>query len=233
MNSPAAEYLTCFSELETSLRALLNLGPEVPAARVVDTAVNKLPFLRRDAPALRDLTNLRNFIAHGTERIGRVLPSAESVSDLQSILSKVRSSKRTLELFFKPVREFSLNDPLTEALRYMDQADFSQIAVRASSLLRILTAIDVSVWLASKIKVDLISLGDHTLGELLTEDASPNFTILPRTATIADVEQCFARAVESSYQNLFCAIITQQGRDSEKALGIITPWDLLHVPPAV
>lgn len=229
----AEQYRMLFSELEGTLRRILKVEDRVPFGGVIDRALEKLPSLRTNGRVLWDLATLRNVIAHGNERIGRAIPTEESVAELRQLLAKVRGKARNVGTFFKPIREFNANGALAEALVYMHANDYSQIAVRRRDRVTVLTAINVAEWLAGKVEDDLISLRDHVIEGVLEHARGRQYSLVSRTATLAEVENEFLKAAEDEYQNLFCVLVTHSGLDTEKLLGIVTPWDLMHIPPTV
>ena len=53
---------------------------------------------------------------------------------------------------------------------------------------------------------------------------------MARDATVFDAENAFAQLPNRDVSRLYAIIVTQNGKRTEKPLGIVTPWELLdHV----
>jgi hypothetical protein len=48
-----------------------------------------------------------------------------------------------------------------------------------------------------------------------------------RKDTIYDAREAFTHALRRKQPRLFALIVTENGKTTEKPLGIVTPWDLL------
>lgn len=178
---------------------------------------------------IRELAKVRNLIAHGADKVARVVPTAETFAAIKNCQQRLRFLTDGVNIFLKPIREFSYVESLSDALTFMHNHDFSQIIVRKDDRhLSVLTAIDMADWLAGKIKDDIIQLSETCICDVVSNRQSKRFTILSQSSTVADVQREFTNAVHRDYDNLFCVVLTQNGKPTEKALGIVTPWDLIH-----
>lgn len=223
-------YLRDFGELEKVLRQIARADVDVPLFTVLRDLRSRLPSIARWISVVEDLANLRNVVAHGTHRIGKMVPTVESLSELEACLALADGLTENLSRFFKTVVEFKLSQALSDALSYMHKHDFSQIAVRSGSVVGLLTAVDVTNWLASRVSDGIVSIEDSQIEDAFVSTAKGRFLVVARNATISDAAIAFAQAARGEYNNLYCVLITEHGKSSEKVLGIVTPWDLMHLP---
>lgn len=225
-----AIFLRHFGELEKMIRGLLGFDERTEFSKVLRDFSSRLPSLRPRIAIIEDIADLRNVIAHGTELTGKAIPTMETISALKDSIEFVKLLTDNVKQFFRDVVEFAPADPLSTILKYMHQNDFSQVAVRQDRKLDILTAIDVTNWLASQVSDGIVSIDDAKAAHIIPAAVTGRFIIVRQATTVGDVARHFAKAVTQEYNNLFCAFITANGLPNEKALGIITPWDLLQLP---
>jgi predicted transcriptional regulator len=224
------QYLQQFGHLETLIRRIMQVDERVEFSKVLRDFRLRLPTFGIQLDVIEDLTKLRNLIAHGNERVGKVIPTVETTQALNDAIAAVEGLTENLARFFKTVREFVPGDSLEAVLAEMDKYQFSQVVVRDNSRINVATAIDITEWLASQAAEGIVSIEDATVHDVLKNRRKALFVVMSRNTTIALAAEAFVKAATTDYNNLFCILITQNGKPTESPLGIITLWDLLHVP---
>jgi predicted transcriptional regulator len=229
----ADDFLQLFGQAELLCRQLVHEANDARAlASVLADLGEKIPRLRLAAQALDEIRKIRNVIAHPKQVVGRLIPTEETLTRLRELVTQLERHREGINRIPKsptPVREFGPDDALIVALRYMAEHEFSQIAVRSSKDIELLTAIDISEWLATKIEGDIIQLSDHAISEAIQKEGPSKFRLLSGTAMIGDVEAEFSKAARDEYQALCAVLITTNGTMNEPILRMITSWDLLHL----
>jgi hypothetical protein len=72
-----------------------------------------------------------------------------------------------------------------------------------------------------------IDVSKATVYDALRYEAYNGFQIMRRKDTIYDAREAFTHALRRKQPRLFALIVTENGKTTEKPLGIVTPWDLL------
>ena len=106
----------------------------------------------------------------------------------------------------------------------MRKNDFSQVIAECARRFVILSAEGIAHWLEQKSTEDIISLVETKLGQVL--DFEPKYTCIYLSArdTIDEARERFTKEID---KRVASALITENGRSSEKPINIITPWDFV------
>jgi CBS domain-containing protein len=91
----------------------------------------------------------------------------------------------------------------------------------------LLTENGVTRWLAGHVvrTLSLVELDDIRVEQVLrNEEERRNYHFVPRDVRVDDVSALFAKQAL-----LEAALITTNGKETEKLLGIATRWDILHL----
>ena len=152
-------------------------------------------------------------------------PRADVVHRVEEIWNQL-SRPRTLKSVpsHGPIHIFRVEDALPEALAYMRKNDFSQIIAECARKFVILSAEGIAHWLEQKSTEDIISLVETKLGQVL--DFEPKDTCIDLSArdTIDEARERFTKDID---KRVASALISENGRSTEKPINIITPWDFV------
>ncbi len=183
---------------------------------------------RHDLDILRLARDVRNILVH--ERVELfdhpAVPSRKLLSSLENLEERLRNPARAIPTFATRVATASLSTSLAEVLRVMGSANISQLPIYSGSRFRgLLTENGVTRWLTAHIDVEmsLVDFEDVSLSEVLREEEErPNCAFVPRSE---EVESLVLRFRKNDL--LEAVLITQNGRQSEKPIGIATRWDMV------
>ena len=228
-------FLNAFNSIERSLRMLAKKGKGERFYRLVDTASESYPIVRRFSNDLKEFADLRNAIVH--ERTdGHVLaePNDQAVEAIEFVASLLLDPPKVIPLFQSEVATFSVGDPIAKAVKTMFEQSFSQMPVYDGAIfVGLLTANTVARWLGASVAEDIFSLSETPVSDVLgyTEDKN-NFSFLRRDSTLFEVLERF-QTFEREGKRLEAILITQNGKLSEALLGIVTIWDLPKIHEAL
>jgi CBS domain-containing protein len=231
MSSPtqnSERFLDAFRIIERHLRDSTNRGKGEGFYTLVDLAARSDSAVRHYREDLKEFADLRNAIIH--ERGGgRVIaePNAWAMERIEGIASILTDPPKVIPLFQFPVYTLTPRDSLAEAVSVMLVRSFSQIPIYDSDTFQaLLTANTITRWLGAQIEEDIFSLAETRTEDVLrfTEDEK-HCTFLGRKATLFDALDCFQSSAATG-TDLEAILITHSGAQDQKALGIITIWDL-------
>jgi predicted transcriptional regulator len=122
----------------------------------------------------------------------------------------------------------STQDTLARVLKVINERDYSQFPVYKGDEFRgLLTENGITRWLAHHVvdTLSLVELDDIYIEDVLrSEEERKNYQFVPRSMLVDDVSASFA-----SEASLEAVLITSNGKHTEKLLGIVTRWDILHL----
>lgn len=225
----ADEFIRLFNRLADHLVHITGQSDDYSFSVLVNRAAERNAAVRAQARQLKDYGNLRNAIVHHRTFPPEVIaePSAKALADFDRLVERVLSPELLIPTFQSQVRTFQPDEDLLGALRYMGENDFSQVVVRESGKLRLLTVEGIARWVERQTDDPIIDVSDTALDEALTYEAPGGSRILKRKDTVYDARETFASALERKQPRIFALIVTENGKATEQPLGIVTPWDLL------
>ena len=225
----AEEFIQLFNRLSDHLMRVTGRNHDYSFSALVDRAAERNLAVRAEAQQLKDYGDLRNAIVHHRAFPPEIIaePSAKALADFDSLVERVLSPRLLIPAFSAQVRPFSTGQKLLDALRYMGENDFSQIIVRESGKLRLLTVEGIAHWVERQTDDPIIDVSDATVNEALRFEGSGGFRIMKRSDTVYEARETFTGALERKQPRIFALIVTENGKATEKPLGIVTPWDLL------
>ena len=119
------------------------------------------------------------------------------------------------------------SEALSAAVTLMGEGDFSQLLVLSDSGLKLLTSEHISRWLGTQIAEDIVSLSETSVAEILGLLEDDGLQCVSMNASVFDAQGVFEDSIRRGKPRVFALAVTANGLRSEKALGIVTPWDLV------
>ena len=231
MNRPALNserFLKAFVTIESYLRRTTGGGESLGFSRLIKIASRSDPAVNRNKEVLLELASLRNVIVH-KRRGGQVIaePNDQAVADIERIAAHVTAPPTVISLFRTEVLTMSVGDAISEGIKPMFDLSYSQVPVYDHArFVGLLTTNTVGRWLGACVGEDISSLADTKIASVLshTEDDDNN-VFVSKGATLFEVLDRF-RDYERRGKRLEAILITDNGKRTEKLLGIITIWDL-------
>ncbi len=172
---------------------------------------------------LHDCKNLRNLLVHTARYPHEAYaePSDWGLQRFRDIVDQVVHPVRLVPTFQRDLRVFRPEQPLPEALRHMDEKDYSQVVVKVDGGRHALLSLEgVARWLAGTSKDGVAQLGAATVAEALAYEPHGTHIFLPRDATLEEARKAFEVARrERKRARVYAAIITESGVDTEAPHG--------------
>ena len=177
---------------------------------------------------LARIADLRNIIVHDKFKPYEYIavPTDTVIARLEHI-EKSSVSPRTACSEFRraEVIRVKLNETVDDVLKKVYHLDFSQFPVYdGERFVGLLTENGITRWLADYAQNhdSILLFTDATVQNVLEkEERRSNFKFVPRTMTIDEVIYAF-----KNRQDLEAVLVTANGQEHEKLLGIGTRWDI-------
>ena len=227
----AGEFIQLFNQLVEHLRNLLGVDRGVSYPQMLNLASRRDPIVRRNAIRLREYGELRNAIVHHMSYPEEVIaePSEGAVNRFRQIVGNITAPKLLLPTFRKPVRCFTPDDHLLDALAVMRDNDYAQVVVRDGGILTVLTSRGLARWLEKQANGEVVSIKDVKIRAALSLEGQDPCIIMAGSRTVDEAQQAFVDSLIKKKRRIFAIVVTENGKPEEEPLGIVTPGDLLGV----
>jgi CBS domain-containing protein len=232
--SRAAEFVDLYNQLDDALRRKLsergeNVDRFIPFTTIVARAAGINAAVRTYDYDLKQMAELRNAIVHERRRNGGYIaePIPEVLEELRVLIEKVTNPRRAYEISSKNPQVFGEDHELPDVLIFMKERQYSQVVVRKSGKIRLLSSVGVTRWLEQKVPDSILELNGVTLSEVLEHEPRGSYGVTARTTLADEVREMFLAPPSGTAERLQAVIVTHSGRASEEPVGIITPWDLV------
>jgi CBS domain-containing protein len=228
--SNADPFLDAFAAIERHLRRLTKQPNGTPFFQVVDEASKRSAVVRPYGDDLKEYAELRNAIVHD-RRGGQVIaePLEVAVKDLTKLKELITQPPTVFPAFRANVIVLSPSAPVSDALKPMVEHSFSQVPVKdGETWIGLLTANTVTRWLGANLDDPAVAKATPIRDVLSHTEYPDNHAFVGREAPLTEVVQRF-HDHERMGKRLDAVLITQNGRQPERLLGIITVSDLPRV----
>ena len=221
--SNASEFIKDFTALESWMTNKLNSKEH----ETFHTTVYKLGIenrqIRQYSSILRRMGDLRNAIVHSDRYPEFIIaePNEETVNEFKQISELIMQPPALLTFCGRNPSSVALNTPLPEILSLMSTKDYSQILVQKENTYHLLSREAISKWLESNITSDIISIKDTTAEDILKHGDPRACRFVGKNIDVFE----FVDIITSAQKAIQAVVVTQNGKDTEKPLGIATIWD--------
>lgn len=231
----AERFIHLYNEIDEQLRVLLK--ERRPSHDRYLTFVNVVREVAKFNSRVRDrkddlleYADLRNALVHTAGRNGiRYLaePYPEVIDDFEQLVAAIVNPKRAAQIGSHNPRRFSPEDSLATALEYMRDAGHGQIVVQGNGPTQLLSSRGVANWFGQHLGETMTAIDAVPLAEVLPHQPAGSFDVIGRETTIDEIRARFLDLVSPNGERLLALIVTHSGKPTEKAIGIITAWDVV------
>lgn len=228
----AERFLEMFRELEEVL-ALQYCDTRKYSSSVMEYINDRSnPYYREELNTCREI---RNLLTHHADIGGKAIvePSDEVMDLLEKILQYVSNPPLVLE-YATPFERLLITSPEQRAFTVMHKMKgrgFSHVPVLDKGVF--CGIFSNSLPFAYILEYECGITRDFTIadfGKLLEIDnhCTERYLFAPKTMTVRQAGKAF-ETVGSDKKRLAMILITEHGRPNEKILGVLTPFDVLHI----
>lgn len=221
--SNALEFIKNFTSLENWMTNKLNSKEYEPYSLLIYKLGIDNRQIKQYASFLRRMGDLRNAIVHSDKYPEFIIaePNDRIVQEFKLISEQIMQPPALLAYCAKNPRCILLDTPLPEILSLMSTNDYSQMLVKTEKTYQLLSREAISKWLESNITSDRISIKETTAEDILQHEDQKNCRFVGRNIDVFE----FVDIITSAEKTVQAVVVTQNGKDTEKPLGIATMWD--------
>ena len=227
---PTEEYLDLFRRLEAAIR--VKYGDEITDSPVWWLA-HKAKGYRRMSEELDYCREVRNVLQHRQRLEGdyAVIPSEGMINAIRQIVERIERLPFAYDICVKTRDLLSAgpHDRIRPLIRSMARRGFSHVPVLEDG--RVVGVLSERTLVSHILTDTIIEVGQEDtldiVARLLPLDAhgSEVFGFASRDALATDVAGMFQEALEDK-KRLGAVFVTQNGRPTERILGMLTSWDM-------
>lgn len=233
---PEKILIDTYNEIDAILRSVVGYDGHLDHGSLLKESSLSNPVVARHMHEMRSLAQLRNTVVHnpfGAEVKPLITPNDIVVDRYQSILKALKNPPSALTIAVPGNMIFSttLDANLNKVLKEMDKNIFTHVPViEDKKMTGILSENAILSYIAD---MEDVIIDKETKVEALKEylpldvHRGESFAFLPRAASLEEVFKLFNEAIQERVR-IGMVFITENGKDDEKPVGILTAWDLAN-----
>ncbi len=227
----SAEFLKLHKKFETHMRERLHLSEYATNRDLLDGMIKAGDStVRTNVDFLRNLGNLRNILAHlslGTEYVAELSPQA--LEKFEKIVNGMLRPPLIREIASKPVKVFEETNTLLDALNDMKAHDYSQIVVRTTGHLGLVSPEGITQWLLTEsLEAEVLEPKSVELRAVAAHEPKPSCRFMRPDQTVDEARAAFLDGGSAPSTRLWAILLTHSAKSSEQPLGIVTPWNVFE-----
>lgn len=225
-------FIVSYNRLDQLMKDLIGTNEHMAFFRLIDYAKKKNAIIRRYETDLRECGDLRNAIIHHRTSLEYAIaePHDEVVAKLEEIEGALAKPITVSQMFQTNVTIFQETDSLSYALKVIKDKKYNQFPVyKGNTFKGLITPVGITKWMASEVDSDSFSRKRTILSEILAHESNrDNHRFIQAGASVYDAVEIFKSSVMRG-RRLEALLISEDGKASDKLIGIITPMSLLKV----
>lgn len=219
-----------YNDIKKYLVEITNSDINTSFPDLIDAAITDNLIIRKYASILKDLNRLRNIIVHSKCRRSPQIaePTKHAVKIINEISNFLLDPPKVIPLFQKKVFILQEDESISDAVEIMYSKNFSQIPIyEGEKFIGLLTTNTIVRWLGACVKDEIVDLKDNKINDIFEKyiEDKNNYFFLKKNDTLFKAIEKFQN-FEDKGSRLDAILITENGYENEKLLGIITVWDL-------
>ncbi|MGV2940584.1 CBS domain-containing protein [Mesobacillus sp. LC4] len=188
-------------------------------------------IIRKYYHDLKMYGRLRNSLVHDKIALDYYIaePHEKVVEKIERIASQVSDPKNALDIATRPVFYFKEDTSLVDVLKIIQKRAYSQFPVYDENGFKwLLTSNCIAQWLAGNLLEESRMIEDVKIRDLEYLHSKRFVEFAAKNSDIFSIEDVFEK-YHLENKKLEAVLITENGKASERPIGIITPWDLVEI----
>jgi CBS domain-containing protein len=199
---------------------------------LVEVGMKKHSLIRSFYNELCQFAKLRNAIVHEKVDYDYYIaePHIEIVERIEKISNYFMKPETALNIATKKVHHFKENDRLAKVLSCIREKSYSRFPIynEKGEFLWLLTATYILNWLTDRLSDQVIDLNNARISDIADKQNKELVAFISKTSSIFKAEEIF-ETFHKDGKKLEAIIITLNGNENEKPLGIVTSYDLIEI----
>jgi len=233
--SRSTKFLALYNKLDSFMKERLGRDDGFSHTRMINEIARRDILFRRHESELKSLARLRNAIVHNrypdqADTIAE--PHEYVVSRYEQIIDQLFNPPKALSIAItrKEIYTTTLDANAIQVMRTMNNNRYTHVPVlEDDKMIGVFSENTVFSYIAeNRIIEDQARIGDFIDFIPMGKHKGEHFIFIDRDTLVCDIEQMFRCELEG-HRRLAVVYITENGREGEELLGMITPWDIAGV----
>ncbi|WP_144647035.1 CBS domain-containing protein [Priestia megaterium] len=180
---------------------------------------------------LEQYAKLRNAMVHEKVEIGYYIaePNIKVVEHIEKIASILIRPNYALSIATKEVIFYNANDSIIDVIDGIRHYGYSQYPIYANkSAIGLLNSGDILKWMTTNGINNFFDLRSIKISDVLHIGKQVPLIFTSKDMNVFEIEDLFENAHKNK-RDLGAVIVTENGKEDEKPLGMITAWDLIEI----
>ncbi|MFF2450388.1 CBS domain-containing protein [Neobacillus sp. NPDC058068] len=219
-----------YNQVHDALKDIVQINDERFVV-LVKIGAKKYQIIETYKKDLEQYARLRNAIVHEKMEVGFYIaePNAKVVSHIEKIANVFSRPNYALSIATKNVVYFDYHDSILKVTAAIKEHGYSKFPIyKNKKCIGLLTAGSIVKWMAQNMESGHVNLSDIHVWDIMNYQKELLIEIVPKEINIFEVENIFEKAHKKK-RKLEGVIITQNGKNEEVPLGIVTAWDLIEI----
>ncbi|WP_067840060.1 CBS domain-containing protein [Amphibacillus sediminis] len=231
--SNAERFIVAFNKIEQFFEQELNDAHYVPFVRAAQQLSQTNTVINRYLNDLLEFSELRNAIIHERTEIQYTIaePHDQVVEAIEGMVEEITAPKRVIPTFQKTLTTLQIGLKLKDVLEVVNKTSYSQFPVyHNKDFVGLLTDKMILHWIATQMEQNFSNLFQMPLAEVISQDnESANYRFINKDTNIYQAEDLFISSMKQ-HERLDALLITEDGKQNQPLLGMISPNDLIEIP---
>jgi len=227
----SSKFLNYFNEIESYLRRTFGYPNETGFTYMINETKKKNNIIHKYYYDLYEFSELRNAIVHHYKKIIIAEPNDSVITQISKISELLKNPPKVRELLKNKTSISTLGPDnfLKDFLDIMIKNNYSQIPiVEDKNVLGLLTSNTITRFLGINTNNDFSELLNEKLLNILKYTEYKNYDFIQIDSSVFNIINKFEEFL-SRGRFLDALLVTQNGKNNESLMGIITSWDLQSV----
>lgn len=218
----ATRFLNAYAKCENQLTKMLDNPSYIPFSQLISRCAKRSKVISLNQQALREYNELRNAIVHNRGKEEEIIaePCDSVTEDIERIAKLLCEPSDILKYASMPVRVIDMHTRLRDAFNLMQSMHTSKIPVYQDGRYVGILTLEQLAKVAVNGNLDTTKIED-----ILSDDKNTQILFVSKSQHVDVVFQYFDQLRDQGL-SLLAILITENGKQSEKPLGIITIADL-------
>jgi len=225
----AEEFLEYFKNIEKTINKLGSFNDGEMFSRKLDLLSEKKAMVKNYKEELKLFANLRNIYAHTPRGNYIADPTNATLLRIKEIAYKLEHPILVKDKFIFEVIGAKQEDHINEILKSMYAKSFSQFPIYEDGKVKELISTNtISRWLSDNLEGrGEILIIDTRIKDFLSYIEFPkNYSFISKKTNVFDAFDKFKNQIKNNKRNLDVLFITENGRENEEVIGLITIEDI-------
>ncbi len=223
-----SDFIGIYNRLDDTMKIELQKHQHVPFPSLLEEMALVNDIVKNNLSFLRNMGNLRNIVSHTKNRsgIGAAIPTEETVSRFQTLVDLIKNPPKLITKSATEIDIYTLGKTLAAVLIEMKDNDYSQLVIKnEDGVHQLITREGITKWLEHSIEEDIFSIKETQIADIIVFEDKNALEFVTRDTDIFEGLKIFA----SPKKRIQALIITENGKNTEAPLGLITAYDITKI----